>query len=437
MRFRSTAILLALFAALGLSACNALENLINRLAPLPGRLPSQEQGYVQFDDTGNILVVMNNLEFNTNPLFSEASYIGAWVYKPGADARSVCCYDGFESLCTTEQENSCMIGMGFSNDLGFAGSFYLDVHPPTLFPREASTFNMPIYVADKEGTPQNYQGDYNTFSSPVNAVGDRERYDLYLGVFYTAVDGTGVRPINRKAEVSSDQTYYSAVRPDFLSQVIHIESRFFPEAPGDPKGSWYPIPHLASWNAVAPGPSLDLKGVVINEIGIDIGGIGNNDFVELYNTNNHAVDLTLAGGTIMRDSSCTLSNGVTQKTSLVGILGAQSYFVITRENATGAIPIKNMFWDTGKATPGGSISAGYCIILTNSKTEPTSAGSGNVIDFVALTGGTDSEGGTFATSPAANQSVGRCPDGQDTNRNGTDFAAPTAAATPGAANTCP
>ncbi len=419
-----------------LTACSNLEGLLDKLAPPPGRLASQEQGYVEFDDTGNILVAMNNLEFSTNPLFSEGSYIGAWVYKRGANARAVCCYDGFESLCPTEQEDACMIGVAFSNDLAFAGNFYLHVRPPKPFPRNAAAFHMPVYVADKSGIPQNYQGEYNTFSSPVNAVGDREVYDLYLGVYYNVADGTGLRPINKEAEVVSGTLfYYSAARPDYMSPVIPIESRFFPESTTDRKGSWYPIPHLASWSTVVPGASLDLKGVVINEIGIDFGGGTNNDFVELYNTNSYAVDLTLAGGTIMRDDNCTISGGsVTQKTTLNGVIPANGYFVIARSSATAALPNVSQFWDTSN---GGNITGDYCIILTSSKTAPTSATSGNVIDFVATTGGTDSEGGVFAPVPAAGQSVGRCPNGQDTNVNNVDFPAATNTPTPGAANTCP
>ena len=423
-------------ALLTLTSCNALDNLLDKLAPPPAHLAGQEQGYVQFDDTGNILVVMNNLEFNTNPLFSEASYIGVWVYKPGADARSVCCYDGFESLCTTQQENACMIGVGFSNDLGFGGTFYLHLHPPTPFPKYASNFHMPVYVADKEGIPQNYQGEYNTFSSPVNTVGDRERYELYLGVYYSAFDDTGTRPVNKIAEVSNDLTYYSAVRPDYISPVIPIESRFFRQSAQDPRGSWYPIPHLASWSPVLPDASLDLRGVVINEIGIDIGGSANNDFVELYNTNNYAVDLTVAGGSLMRDSGCTLSTAnITQTISLLGKIPAKGYFVVTRSSATAAVTNVNQFWDTSN---NGNISAGYCIILANSKKSPTSAKSSNVIDFAGFTTGTDSENGSqIAVFPVAGQSVGRCPNGQDTNMNAADFAFGSTTATPGAANTCP
>lgn len=428
------AVTLVVALSLALSSCNKLDNLINKTFPPPNALFGADQGFVNFDDTGNIHVTINNLEFASNSLFNPSSYIGVWVYKRGADARSICCYDEFENICTAAQENACMIGAGFSNDLAFAGDFYLDVHPPRPFAKYAASYHMPVYVADKTGVPQNYQGEYNTFSSPVNAVGDREQYDLYVGVFYSVWDSEGrLRPINIEAELT-DVTYYSAARPDFLSPVIQIESRFYSEGRNDPPGSWYPIPHMASWTSIPPGLSLSLNGVKINEVGINIAGDGNNDFVELYNSNNHPVDLTLSGATLMRDSGCSVSTGsITQKVVLEGTIAAKGYFVVTQSDANlTQITNVNQFWST--STSDGTIADMYCIILAKSKTSPTSPTFSNVIDWVTIGTGATLENGVSAPVPT-NAAISRCPNGTDTNMNNADFQV--RPHTPGAANSCP
>ena len=126
-----------------LSACNNLDKLLNKVFPPPNLLWA-DQGYVEFHDDGNITVVMNNLDFHHNILWTPLSYVGVYVFKRGADPLVDCCDDGFKDECSALQENSCMIGMGFSNELGYSGNFYIALHQPQPFDPEAPRLYMPI-----------------------------------------------------------------------------------------------------------------------------------------------------------------------------------------------------------------------------------------------------------------------------------------------------
>ncbi len=162
-------------------------------------------------------------------------------------------------------------------------------------------------------------------------------------------------------------------------------------------------------------PSINLK---INEIGNQMGGTVANDFIELVNMTSSPVDLLAADYYIQRDSSCNLSNGVSEKIALTGTIPANGYYIISRIGNT----LSNV-----NQTDLGSLGGGDCVVLTQGNTSVTAAGDSHVIDWVATVGATDTENGLVApTIAASNTAVSRIPDGTDTNSNAADFQTKTA-----------
>lgn len=303
--------------------CSQIEK---RLEGVIGKDTLLDQGYVNFDDTGNITVVFNNLEFAANPLYSEASFIAVYVFNRGADTNARCCSG---SNCSVVEAASCMVGVGFSNDIGFAGTYYIDLHPPTPFPRYTDRYYMRVYAAGKDGMPDNYQGEYTDFSSSTGPVGDRAVYDLYVGVYYS-IFAPGISPHrlkNQTRKFGANQVYLP-IAPDFLSPVIPIESRFFPESEGDPPGSWFPVPHMSSWKRIPVIPAFDdfRDRVVINEVvfnpnynatGLttDDGNANNPEWIEIYN--NSGQTISMYGWQLATTSRPTLTLGVTAGTTFL------------------------------------------------------------------------------------------------------------------------
>ncbi len=294
-----------------------------------------DQGYVYFDSIGNIRVELNNLEFATNPLYTEASYIGVWVYPRNANPLQMCC-QGPSSECG-EQARSCIKGVGFSNDLGFLGRRYIFIEPPKPFNKYADKYYIDIKVSDAAGVPRDYQGEYQPFSGPTNPVKDREIYDLYLGVFYNVfrADG-GLRAINSSASIGN-KTLYTRVDPDFLSPLIRIESRFFSQTPDDPIGSFYAIPHLSTWSKLPPlDRDLDKrKYLKINEIGNRINGITANDYIELYNPTDFEIYLDDVYLFRYTSTKCATLQDYSDRENLSGLkISPKSYLLLAREGSS-------------------------------------------------------------------------------------------------------
>ncbi len=422
-------IFLSIFAV-GASGCNMLDQMAEDglFGLIPAELPA-DQGHVEFRDDGNILVVLNNVDFHSNPLYSDASIIMVWVYPRGADPARRCCSG---SGCPAIESQSCLTGVGFSNDLGFVGSYYLNTHPPFPFDRKATQHYIPVYVSDKTGTPQNYQGDYQTFSSPVQAIADRSRYDLYLGVFFSAFSPEYPEPRVLSVEAqASDQTIYSPVAPDLLSPKIEIEARFFPESREDPAGSWYTVPFIASWTP-SSGSDQGLRfrnRIRINEIGNAINGVTANDFVELYNPT--AFSVPLYNVYLQRWSgsgtACATLDGGNEKMNLSAYSIPPFGRLTLARSGHSLSGVDAIF--TGSVIVGDT----DCFALTFDNNSLFNLSDRDLIDFVGLAGGGNSE-----TAPASalfpNMSLSRCPEGSDTNNNSVDLVV--RAPTPGAGNDC-
>lgn len=323
-----------------------------------------EQGEIHFTGSGNIDVYFNNLQFKNNRAVSEASYLTAWVYRRGADPFEQCCSPAF--ACPDEEQNrACVQGMGFSNDLGYSGTFYLEVNPPRPFEKNTDAFTFPVYASDNAGVPTHYQGRYNTFSSTVNVVQDREQYDMYFGFFFNVMGEDG-----RPRVISSERTFrqagqeytlYSAVQPDLMSPVVRIESRFFSESPGDPEGTVYKIPHMSSWFR-HPGID-DYSGTVFiadvstadascddslapgNDCNqLDAGTPARRDYVMLYNAGDE--DININGWRIFRKTqNAEFSSFITIQPGQCGnenysaydqpcILPAKGFFLLTSRDYT-------------------------------------------------------------------------------------------------------
>lgn len=159
---------------------------------------------------------------------------------------------------------------------------------------------------------------------------------------------------------------------------------------------------------------------LINEIGISSGS---NDFVEVYNPHSFEIDLGDLDIYLHRDSSCNLTNGITQSIPLTGKLN-RYYTVANAGHSLANINQNNL----------GNISVGYCLFLTVSNKTITNTNDASIIDFVTVAGsGSDKYG--KAPSTGSNGAISRLPDGQNTGNHSTDFKK--IPATPGAVNGAP
>lgn len=411
-----------------LTSCSALEDALE--SSLLGTLavePARDQGHVYVDDTGNITVVLTNAGFASMPGVNPGSIVMVWVFPRGADPRQRCCSG---SGCSDIQEKSCPVGVGFSNDLGFAGSFYINIHPPQPFDVDAREHYMPVFVSDNQGVPQNYQGEYQDFSGPTNPVGDREQFDLYLGFYFSAFSPLYPEPrvIQVEAELDS-QTIVSAPAPDLLSPVIPIETRFFPESPRDSSGSVATIPPMISWRFVAdPDAGLRVQNQLrISEIGNAILGQTENDFIEI--TNPTPLEVPLLNMYLNRWSTgnCAALGGGNDRMNLSALsIPPNGSLAIARSGHT-------LSGISATFSGGVIVSDNDCFALNSGSSSIFAVDNFRVYDFVGLGGSA-----AFETAPARellpNEAISRCPSTSDTNNNQLDFAL--RPLTPGQVNFC-
>jgi hypothetical protein len=436
------------------SNCNEIEKVLDkRLLSKLGRDTVLDQGMIYFDNVGNINVEMNNLDFRGNPLYSELSYIGVWVFKRGADPMVNCC-SGSAKDCGL-QANSCLLGVGFSNDLGFLGSRYINRVPPQPFNRFADRFYMSVKVSDGKGIPTDYQGEYTLFSATTNPVADRSFFDLYIGVFYNVINSKTYRPraINDEALIGN-RKYFTRIDPDWLSPKIEMESRFFSQTREDPQGSTYSIPHMITWNRLpALDRDLDKRGRIrINEIGSFIANQTANDFIELYNPSGEDVILDDVFIQKYTPTNCVSFKETSSKEDLTGIkIKARSFYTLARNGST----LSNIDRFFKEITVGDqdcfALTKGSKKIDTPDEVEDPSVDNRSlvngretindpkIIDFVGLE---DSfrKNNFLGTNPAPallgsrSAAISRCPDGLDTRDNGNDFSYQVPS--PGASNKC-
>lgn len=447
-----------LFLILGLclGGCSLLDKLSEKrmFGPL-GREPWGDQGYVYFDDTGNITVVLNNTEFYHNPLYNATSFVAVWVYNRGANPYSKCC-DG--STCTSTTEvNSCLVGFGWSNDLAFAGSSYIDLHPAEIFNTQVDRYYIPVYAAGKDAIPASYQGEYTHFSSPTGIVNDRSQYDLYIGAFYTIFhpDILPHKVLNQKKELNG-VNLYTAPDPDWLSPAIPIEARFYPQSEGDQAGSVYLIPPMILW---APHGDVEhfydyRNKVLINEIlgnpnGTD-GNAGSPEFVEIYNASPYNVNLY--GWRLSVSSSNSVDLGITSGTTalVTQTLPPGGYLVIAYYT-TGQSAGDAGLVDTNLADGSGRVHVEFSSAAMTTGTGAArlySDASNTIVDYVqyttascstsqtGLSGAVSAGIWTSGDCVTGNDWLRRLPNGTETNRpaDWAGAAIPGGTPTPGTAN---
>lgn len=134
-------------------------------------------------------------------------------------------------------------------------------------------------------------------------------------------------------------------------------------------------PRAANDFTYYPAPA---KGeILIVEIGNAIKSTTENDYILLYN--NSANDISLNGFYIGRDSGCDISGGSWTKFDPLGnvVMPSRTYYLIARDSNTISA---DFTWD-------GALSDGYCVVITNDSTKPTTKSSSNVYDFVTISGG--------------------------------------------------
>jgi hypothetical protein len=152
-----------------------------------------------------------------------------------------------------------------------------------------------------------------------------------------------------------------------------------------------------------------VKKVVINEIKTD-GTTANDEMVELYNPS--ACDVPLGSWEIKYESGAGTGGSAGHKFAAGTTIASMGYLVLTPGAGS---------WTAGMSKTDGQIG-----LLDDT---------GTLVDGVAW--GTVSGGGyrekTAATAPASGGSIGRSPNGADTDNNKTDFK-PYASPSPGAPN---
>src|SRR5687767_4922910 len=175
--------------------------------------------------------------------------------------------------------------------------------------------------------------------------------------------------------------------------------------------------------------SSSFAQVVINEV---YGGGGNsgatykNDFVELYNNGNAAVELT--GWSVQY---ATASGATWQVTNLSGSIPAKGYFLIKQSAGTGGtteLTNPDVTANVSMAAGGGKV----VLVNTTSGLTVACPSSTQYVDFVGYGSATCFEGTAPTPAPSNTASAQRTPEGFDSNQNGTDFTA--AAPTPTASN---
>ena len=162
--------------------------------------------------------------------------------------------------------------------------------------------------------------------------------------------------------------------------------------------------------------------LVINEIDYDQASSDANEFIEIHNPGTDAVDLA-----DYRIELVNGSGGVPYESyTATGELAGGGFYLIADQNVIDTVP-----GVTSQALKSSGLQNGPDAIRI------VETSTGRVVDGVHYGGPVAGagEGATALKDPAtASTSIGRCPNGFDSNDNGLDFAA--MPATPGAANTC-
>ncbi|MBW2637821.1 MAG: lamin tail domain-containing protein, partial [Deltaproteobacteria bacterium] len=165
---------------------------------------------------------------------------------------------------------------------------------------------------------------------------------------------------------------------------------------GDEKPNWSGLSNKATaWAKITPPPTPTT--VVISQIGEDYDGTAAPDYVELYNTTNQDIDLSLYS--IQRDAAALDENwgAVSFKVSL-GTIPAYGFYLVGDEGSSYPVP--------PDVTHASCVINDYDMIaLVSNNTDITGFSDPDIIDFVGLAGPSgsagDYEGGGAAPDPNA------------------------------------
>ncbi len=170
--------------------------------------------------------------------------------------------------------------------------------------------------------------------------------------------------------------------------------------------------------------------VVINEVyggGGNSGAVYRNDFIELFNNGNAAVDIT---GWSVQYASVTGSTW--QMTVLSGSIGSKGYFLIKQAGGAGGTTDLPAPDATGTLNLSGTAGK-VALVSNNAALTGVCPATANVADLIGF-GNTANcyEGAGPAPSPSNSTSVERSPAGFDNNQNNSDFVRSTPSPTPSA-----
>ena len=156
---------------------------------------------------------------------------------------------------------------------------------------------------------------------------------------------------------------------------------------------------------------------MINEVSIDsVAGTGgtDDDWVELYNPTEQAIDLT---GWSIQKTAGTGSSLV--RVPLSGSIPAGGYFLIVRNGAATAASL--VAKADVLASNSFSLSQNNIIYLVSTSTNITNASDPDIVDFVGFGSASFFEGGAAAPIIPEAKSIARIPTGVDTDQNSVDF----------------
>jgi len=165
-----------------------------------------------------------------------------------------------------------------------------------------------------------------------------------------------------------------------------------------------PTPQPSSSPSPSPSPTIAARKILINEVQI-AGATAYDEFVELYNPGDSALDLS--GWALKKKTSSGTESNLVSKTSFTGVIPARGFFLIAHQTGyTGSVAPDLRY--SGSTY---SVSASSTVLLYDA--------SGLLIDEVGFGGASDFESAP-ALNPANGQSIER-KNFQDTDNNADDF----------------
>ena len=151
---------------------------------------------------------------------------------------------------------------------------------------------------------------------------------------------------------------------------------------------------------------LDFDDCLTSLDGVFLSEIGDNrnpdDYIELYNSNDRCVNLTLSQAVLQRDSGCKIADGkITGKHLLEGVILPRSYLAFGEQGNGLSLPetLSKRFSINGQS---------YCLALTATTASIRNAQDPHIFDFVTIGTAGDSNHSILSDTFPSGQALIRC-----------------------------